>query len=154
MIRMTKQADYGIVLMTHMASLPDRLFTAFEIANEAQLPAPTVSKILKLLARGGLLDSHRGVKGGYILARAAEEISVAEIIGALDGPIAITECICDTPGECWHEPICPVRGNWQRINQAIRQALEAITLAEMTHPIFPDLVTLGGREPMRSAELR
>ncbi len=154
MIRMTKQADYGIVLMAHMASLPDRLFSAARIAHEAQLPPPTVSKILKILARDGLLDSHRGVKGGYILARAAEEISVADIISALDGPIGITECICDTPGECWHESICPVRDNWQRINQAIRQALEAITLAEMTHPIFPDLVILGGHEPTRPPQHR
>jgi FeS assembly SUF system regulator len=144
MIRMTKQADYGIVLMTRMAGDPNRLFTAPELAAESHLPPPTVSKILKLLARGGLLDSHRGVKGGYTLAHEPAGISVAEIIDALDGPIAITECIDDSPGECSQEPICPVRGNWQRINRALREALEAISLAEMVHPLPHDLVTLGG----------
>jgi FeS assembly SUF system regulator len=144
MIRMTKQADYGIVLLSRMASEGKRLFAAGELAEETHLPAPTVSKILKILARGDVLDSHRGVKGGYCLAREPEKITVAEIITALDGPIAITECIDDGPGECSQEPICAVRGNWQRINREIRKALEGITLAEMTGSPPRDLVTLGG----------
>ncbi len=146
MIRITKQSDYGIVLMTRLANETEQLHTAAALATEAQLPAPTVSKILKLLARGGLLESHRGVKGGYSLSRAPEAISVAEIIGALEGPIAITECIEDGPGECSQESFCAVRGNWQRINLAIRQALEAISLAEMTEPLNR-LVTIG-RHPI------
>ncbi len=143
MIRMTKQADYGIVLLTRMAEEPERQFTAAALAAATRLPAPTVSKILKGLAREGLLDSLRGVKGGYSLARAGAAISVAEIISALDGPIAITECIDDTPGECIQEPSCAVRGNWQQINDAIRLALEEITLEEMTHGLPQELVTLG-----------
>lgn len=144
MIRMTKQADYGIVLMTRLAAEPDRQFSAPELAEECQLPQPTVSKILKALTRGELLESHRGVKGGYALARDPEEIDVAEIITALEGPIAITECIDDAPGECNQEPVCPVRGNWQRINIAIRMALEQIKLAEMTQPIRSEtLVAIG-----------
>lgn len=152
MIRMTKQADYGIVLMTGMARQPERLVNASELAAEAQLPPPTVSKILKLLGRAGLLESHRGAKGGYFLAREAERITVAEIITALEGPIGITECIDDTPGECSQESFCGVRANWQRINDAIRQALENITLAEMTHPISAELVTLGGGTVEAGAE--
>lgn len=144
MIRMTKQADYGIVLLTQMAGEPERLFNAHELADEVQLPLPTVSKILKILGRAELLESHRGAKGGYCLGREADNISVADIITALDGPIAITECIDDTPGICSQESFCAVRGNWQRINHAIRGALENIALAEMTHPIGPDLVALGG----------
>ncbi len=155
MIRMTKQADYGIVLMTRLAGEPQRQFSAPELAEECQLPQPTVSKILKSLARGELLASHRGVKGGYALARDPQEISVAEIITALEGPIAITECIDDAPGECCQEPICPVRGNWQRINVAIRMALEQIKLAEMTHPIRAQtLVAIGGAHPAPSLEHR
>ena len=152
MIRITKQADYGIVLLTHMAGEPERQMTAGELAAETQLPPPTVSKILKMLARQGLLGSHRGVKGGYTLARDTATITVAEIISALDGPIAVTECIDDTPGECSQEPSCAVRGNWQRINDAIRVALDNITLAEMAHPLPRGLVTLGGAAP-RIAEL-
>jgi FeS assembly SUF system regulator len=143
MIRITKQTDYGIVLLSHLANHPDRLFNAPELAAEARLPLPMVSKILKLLARDGLLMSHRGVKGGYGLARDAAEISMAAVIAALEGPIAITECI-DTSGDCSHERLCPVRSNWHRINLALREALEGINLAEMAQPLAPKLVTLGG----------
>ena len=145
MLRMTKQADYGIVLMTYLASHPNRRFAAPELAAAAQLPLPTVSKILKLLGREGLLESHRGVKGGYSLARDPQRITVAAMISVLDGPIAVTECIEDTPGECSQESVCHLRGNWQRINHAVRQALESISLAELTHPQAP-LVQLGNLE--------
>lgn len=145
MIRITKQTDYGIVLLTYLAAHPERQLNAPELAAETRLPLPMVSKILKLVAREGLLTSHRGVKGGYGLARQAEEISMAEIIAALEGPIAITECI-SVEGDCSHETLCPVRSNWQRINVAVRAALEGITLAEMARSSRPpqDLVTLGG----------
>src|SRR4029079_14716681 len=143
MIRITKQTDYGIVLLTHLAGNPERQYNAPELAADEGLPLPMVSKILKLLARDGLLVSHRGVKGGYGLARPASEITMASIIDALEGPIAITECI-DTGGDCSHEPLCKVRSNWHRINEALRQALEGITLAEMALPMRQKLVTLGG----------
>lgn len=148
MIRITKQTDYGIVLLTHLAAQPERQLNAPELAAETQLPVPMVSKILKLLVREGLLLSHRGVKGGYSLARLPGEITMAEIIAALEGPIAITECI-DVSSDCSHERLCPVRSNWQRINAAVRGALEGITLAEMTTPLSPvqKLVTLGSGRP-------
>ena len=141
MIRITKQTDYGIVLLTHLAAEPERQYNAPDLAAEAHLPLPMVSKILKLLARESLLVSHRGVNGGYSLARRPEAISMAEIIAALEGPIALTECI-SVEGDCFHEPLCPVRSNWRRINQAVRTALEGITLAEMARPRLK-LVTLG-----------
>jgi FeS assembly SUF system regulator len=144
MIRITKQTDYGILLLTHLASNLERQLNAPELAAETRLPLPMVSKILKLLVREGLLVSHRGVKGGYTLARNPEQVRMAEIIAALEGPIAITECI-DVDSGCSHQSLCPVRGNWQRINDAVRHALEGITLAEMVHPLSePKLVTLGG----------
>ena len=144
MLRITKQTDYGIVLLSRMAAEPERLFTAPDLAEEAHLPLPTVSKVLKLLARDGLLDSHRGAKGGYCLARPPKELTVAEIIGCLEGPIAMTECIDDSPGVCDQEGSCPVQGNWQIINEAIRQALERITLGQMARPLSDRLVQLGG----------
>jgi FeS assembly SUF system regulator len=152
MIRITKQTDYGIVLLTHLAAHAERQYAAPELAAEARLPLPMVSKILKLLARDGLLASHRGVKGGYSLARPAEEISMAEIIAALEGPIAITECI-SVESDCSHEALCPVSANWRRINEAVRTALEGVSLAEMARPRMQKLVTLG-RGELSGAQLQ
>ncbi len=144
MIRITKQTDYGILLLTRLAGDPGRLFTAPELAIEATLPLPMVSKILKALARQGLLSSQRGVKGGYCLAAPAEEISVARVIEAIEGPIGITECIEEAPGECGLAEVCSVRSNWNRINRAIREALAQISLAEMgANSGSAQLVTLG-----------
>lgn len=141
MIRLSKLADYGIVMMTHMARRPERNHTAAEIAAQSHLPLPMASKILKVLARAGLLASQRGAKGGYGLARPAENISVADVIVALEGPIALTACIEHGPGECDIEALCPARANWQRINEAIRQALEGITMAEMARTVAPGFAT-------------
>ncbi len=135
MIRLSKLADYGIVIMTHMARQPGRQHNAPEVAAQSHIPLPMASKILKSLARAGLLQSHRGVKGGYGLARPAAAISVAEVISALDGPIAVTACIEDGPGGCEIEALCPARTNWHRINDAIRAALEGISMAEMAQTI-------------------
>jgi FeS assembly SUF system regulator len=144
MIRITKQTDYGIVLLTHLATHHEGQYNAPDLASETRLPAPTVSKILKLLAKEGILVSHRGVKGGYSLARAPREISMAQIIAVLEGPIAITECE-DEHGDCVHESSCHVRANWHRINVAVRDALSGISLAEMALPTpSSKLVLLGG----------
>lgn len=151
MIKIGRLTDYGIVLMTHMASHPGAAHNAAEVALEAHLPVPTVSKLLQELARAGLLESQRGAKGGYALARDARHISVAEIITALEGPIALTACSAgDVDPDCEHEPLCPVRGHWTRINRAIRAALEGISLAEMAAPPGPSFMTerpLQRREP-------
>ena len=134
MIRLTKQTDYGIVLLSHLAVSSEDHLNAPELARETHLPLPMVSKILKTLARSGLLESHRGVKGGYRLARSAAAISVAEIIAALEGPIAITECAPESSDECSYEGFCRVRTNWQRINRAVRDALAGVSLEEMAAP--------------------
>ncbi|MEM8929937.1 MAG: SUF system Fe-S cluster assembly regulator [Acidobacteriota bacterium] len=143
MLRMTKQADYGMVLLSHMASDPARRYAAPELAQETQLPLPTVSKILKLLSRAQVLDSHRGVKGGYSLAIAPENLSVSRMITVLDGPIAITECVEDAPGTCSQEATCQIRANWQRINDAVRGSLDSISLAELAVPMTAPLVQIG-----------
>lgn len=138
MIRLTKLSDYGIVLLTYFARESGRaLYTARDLADESGLPLPTVSKILKALVRSELLASQRGVKGGYSLARAPREISVAEIIGAIDGPIAVTDCSTHDSHLCDIERGCPVRSNWQRINAAVSHALGELSLAEMTAPFAP-----------------
>jgi FeS assembly SUF system regulator len=134
---MTKQADYGIVLMTRMADEPERLFAAQELASATGIPSPTVSKILKQLTREDLLSSQRGAKGGYTLAQPPHEITVAAMVTALDGPIAFTECVEDTPGVCSQEAVCRLRSNWQRINLALKNTLEGISLAELARPLQP-----------------
>jgi FeS assembly SUF system regulator len=134
MIRLSRLTDYGIVLMSYMAEHRERAINAAELAAAAQLPLPTVGKLLRLLAREELLVSQRGVKGGYTLAHAPEKISVAAIIRALEGPIALTVCTTAPSGECEYEPQCPVRRPWQRINGAVSAALERITLADMSSP--------------------
>ena len=135
MIRLSKLADYGIVIMTHLAREPGRQQATPEIAAATSVPQPMAGKILKVLARADLLASHRGSRGGYGLARDPHSITVAEIIEALDGPIALTECIEAATSECKIELLCPARTNWQRINDAIRMALSGITLAEMAHAV-------------------
>lgn len=134
MIRITRQTDYGILLLSHLASRPiDEVHTAKDAARRSSIPLPMASKILKALAKAGLLASHRGVKGGYSLAVAADRISIADVIQALEGPIGITECSFN-PGGCEQESSCPVRTNWQRISVAVRDALHRIPLSDMAVP--------------------
>jgi FeS assembly SUF system regulator len=153
-IRITRLTDYGIVLLTHFARHPERpTRNAPEIAAAARLPLPTVSKILKILAREGLLVPHRGAKGGFSLARSPLEITVADIISALEGPIALTECSTHGADRCGIESLCPVSTNWQRINRAVLDALSGVTLAEMASPrpaLFPLLASRGSRAEVRA----
>jgi FeS assembly SUF system regulator len=135
MIRLTKISDYGFVILTYITYQgPGKTYTARDVAKATGLPLPMVSKILKIMTRGNLLASHRGTKGGYSLARPAEAITATEIIGALEGPISITECLTHSPSSCQVESLCPVRFSWQRINDAMVEALDGITLAELVWP--------------------
>ena len=136
MIRLGKLTDYGLVLMTHLAQNRDRsLHTARTLAVESRLPLPTVSRLLKELLQSGLLVSYRGIKGGYSLARKPREISVAEIIAALEGAIALTECSTDISGLCDLEPCCPIKNNQRIISQAVRGALENLMLSDLSQPL-------------------
>jgi len=134
MLRLSKLTDYGIVLMAQLArDAAGATHTARELAAATDLPFPVVGKVLKTLAREGLLVSHRGVKGGYGLVRPPQQISVSKIIAALEGPVALTEC-GQAPGRCEHEPSCQVRSPWERINRALAHTLDQVTLADLVHP--------------------
>jgi len=139
MLRITKQTDYGIVLMARLtAGGSGVVHNARDLAAGVNLPLPTVSKILKALARAGLVVSHRGVKGGYSVTRDPHAISVAEVIEALEGPIALTTCLDTAADDCEIECSCPVRANWLVINSAVRDALVEIPLSRMTAAVsFP-----------------
>jgi FeS assembly SUF system regulator len=134
-IRMTRLTDYGIVLLAYFArNQAQPMHNARDVASGTRLPLPTVNKILKALTRKGLLISQRGVKGGYTLARRPDEISVSDIINATEGPVSLTQCMVSIPGNCVQESNCPVHFNWQKINDAIRIALESVKLSEMAQP--------------------
>ncbi len=136
MIRLGKLTDYGLVLMACMARKHHHtLHTARGLALESKLPLSTVSKLLKMLLQGELLISRRGVNGGYVLARQATAISVAEIIVALEGPIALTQCSSDVSGLCELERYCAIKSNQRAISQAVRGALENVMLSDLVHPI-------------------
>ncbi|MEF8792231.1 SUF system Fe-S cluster assembly regulator [Thiohalorhabdus sp.] len=134
MLRISKMTDYGTVVMTQLAQNPQRRYSARELAEEVHIGVPTVSKILKILERGGLLDAQRGKNGGYTLAREPQGITVAQVIRAMEGPIALTECASEDL-QCDQEDSCTVQTNWQRLNKAIMRALEEVSLAEMNTPI-------------------
>lgn len=134
MIKLTNLADYAVVLMCHLAQEPQELSSAVGLAEMSRVPVPTVSKILGALSRAGILRSQRGLKGGFFLARTAEDISVADIVEAVDGPIALTNCIEDAPGDCNLETLCMMKPRWQTINLAVKEALSGISLAEIAAP--------------------
>lgn len=131
MMRLSKLTDYAVVMMVHMGQSNGRVFSAAQIAEETGVPAPTVAKLLKNLARADLLISIRGVNGGYRMDRTPEEVSIAEVVQALEGPIALTACVDGADDSCTVESLCGMRGNWNKVNTAIRTALEGVSLAEM-----------------------
>ncbi|TFE36452.1 SUF system Fe-S cluster assembly regulator [Paraburkholderia dipogonis] len=133
MLRMTKLADYGTVVTTAMARDPDAVHSATGIAAATGISMPTVSKVMKLLTRGGIVLSLRGANGGYLLPRPPQRITLAQVIIAIDGPIGITEC-STLPGLCSQEAACTVRANWMKVNGVIYEALQQITLADMAGP--------------------
>ena len=133
MLRVTKLTDYATVVLTALAARPDTVASASELAEQAGLEVPTVAKLLKPLAQAGLVESFRGTNGGYRLARAATDISLVEIVEAMEGPLGMTECSVHA-GACGIEHSCGVRANWRQINDVVVDALRAVTLAQMLDP--------------------
>ena len=136
MFRLNRLTDYGVVVLTQLC-LSEGLSSAQQIANRTGVPVPTVAKVLNLLTRASLVQSHRGATGGYSLTRPAEDIAVSEIIQALEGPVALTACVENAEGNCGVEAICPMRGGWEKVNRAIQDALGSVTLAEMIGGAMP-----------------
>ena len=135
MLRISKLTDYAILVMVELTR-DGEMLSAHALAERIHVEVPTASKVLKLLSGAGLLDSFRGASGGYRVKRTAGEISVAEVIAAIEGPIAMTECSVEE-GLCTQEDNCELRGNWQRISLAVAEALNKVSLAEMGAPAGP-----------------
>ncbi|RDB44028.1 SUF system Fe-S cluster assembly regulator [Halomonas sp. DQ26W] len=136
MLKLSRLTDYAAVVMAQIARHPERSHAAADLAEAVQLPHPTVSKTLKMLVRAGLLESRRGAQGGYSLARPASRITARDIITAIEGPVAMTEC-SHVDGDCDLLATCGVSDNWQRVSLAVRTLLDSVTLAHLadTSPI-------------------
>lgn len=133
MLRVTKLTDYATVVLTVLAARPDAVLSAAELAERAGLEMPTVAKVLKPLAQAGLVEGFRGAGGGYRLARDAAQVTLVEIVEAMEGPLGMTECALHE-GVCGIEQSCGVRANWRRINDVVAEALRGVTLAQMLAP--------------------
>ena len=136
MLRISKLTDYGTVLLAHLAANRPTVCSAADVAAATGIAVPTVSKLLKSLGRTGLVTSTRGANGGYQLARGPADISAADIIDALEGPVSITEC-SGSDSQCEHEGVCSVGGAWQRVNVAIRRALDDVSLSDLLRTNSP-----------------
>lgn len=135
MIRLSKLTDYAIVLLTQIVRQDGKVATTAVLAKATGLPYPTVSKVLKTLTRGGLLHAQRGSIGGYTLTRSGADISIADVVSVMDGPIAIADCVEGGAGGCGIEKCCPLNGHWNRINQVVRDALSDVTLHEIAFEV-------------------
>lgn len=153
MIRMSKLTDYAIVILAHLAR-SDRTLTANELSERSRVPSPTVSKLCKELTRAGIVLSHRGRHGGYGLARPPQRISVAEVVEALEGPIALTECSSPGADRCGIEETCMAKESWDPVSRAIQDALQGLPLSaigpfrEATSEIVPLRAPLKNPSPV------
>ena len=156
MLRISKLTDYATVILAALSAQPEALHSASGLAVRTGIAAPTVSKLLKELQRAGIVRSARGARGGYQLARSAQEISAAEIIDAVEGPVALTECASDH-GHCGIEASCSVGHSWQQVSLAIRRSLQEVRLTALiardTAVKAPDLrgALSGGWRPLTRA---
>jgi len=131
MMKLSKMTDYAVIILAEMAKQQDVLLSSSALASATELPEPTVSKILKLLGRHNIVESVRGVNGGYKLLQSPENITIATVVAAIDGPLTLTSCV-DHDNECCERMRdCSMRGKWAPVNQAMQNALESISLHQM-----------------------
>jgi FeS assembly SUF system regulator len=137
MIRMSKLADYSFIILIHMGNRDQATWAASDLSTETTLPLPTVAKLMKVLAKAGIVIAQRGAAGGYRMAASACEITIARIIEAVDGPIALTDCVDDGEHDCAVQSLCPMHGGWNKINKAMKQALEGVYLSDLVDGCSP-----------------
>jgi len=150
MLRLSKLTDYAVVVLVRLSS-GDAVQTSPGIAAATGIPEPTVAKVLKALAASGLVASQRGARGGYRLMRPLASIPIANVIAAIDGPIALAACVEGSHVGCEVIDLCPMRGRWDLVNEAIHQALSAITLADMQEASIPHAFRVPPRAPLSAA---
>ncbi|MDD3019574.1 MAG: SUF system Fe-S cluster assembly regulator [Alphaproteobacteria bacterium] len=144
MIKLSKLSDYAIVVLSCLAAERGQLQTAVMLAQQTGIPEPTVAKVLKLLSKKEIVNSVRGVKGGYSMTRIPDQVTVTELIEALEGPISITSCAdSEIESDCHIAQLCPMRGNWNKVNSAVKSALDGMNLSDLLLPVSPQ--RKGGR---------
>jgi Rrf2 family protein len=143
MLRFTKRADYGLMAI-HYIAIHDDLgaVSAKRIAEEFAIPQELLAKILQRLAKQRLIVSHSGPRGGYVLARGPAEITLGEVIRALEGPIHIVSCL-DSASDCPQMERCSLRRPVKKIHAAITQLLDTMSLAELTSDDVPEILSIG-----------
>lgn len=132
MLRISRMADYALLVMSKMCAQKE-LITLDSLSKLTTLPLPTVRKLMRALIHSGLVDSVRGPRGGYQLSCHPQQISIAEVIEAIDGPIAVTECVKSDGGDCEIGSACGLEANWSIINRLISDTLRTVTLDGMSH---------------------
>jgi len=152
MLRIGKLTDYAMLIMSQMAKSPETVLSATFLAETLHLTTTTVSKILKMLSDASLVTSVRGAEGGYRLARVATEITVANVIEAMEGELALTEC-CEGDGLCFIDSMCTMRENWRKINKMVHSLLARFTIIDMTEPLFITNRSEGKNPESKNAEL-
>ncbi len=145
MLRISKLTDYAILAMVELTTHREEVLSAQALAERCGLEAPTVSKVLKALVRADLVESFRGANGGYRARSAPDRVSIAAVIDAIEGPIAMTECSVHE-GLCTVEASCSARENWQKVSRAVADALERVSLADMSRPASQSVASPTGLE--------
>ena len=138
MLKLTKKADYGLIAMRHLAESSGEACSAKDMAEAYGIPQEALAKILQRLAKAGLLLSHHGVNGGYVLARDARKISAFEVIRAIEGPVFMTSCSTPRHGECEQSPRCTIREPLRRVGESIQGVLMRLTIADMRSSELPE----------------
>lgn len=135
MIKLSKLSDYAIVVLSRLAAEKGDVMTTALLSSETGIPEPTVSKVLKLLSKQKIVISVRGANGGYMMERCPKDITVTELITALEGPIALTECVDGGHTDCMIDSLCPLKGGWNKVNMAVKNALDQVALADLLIPV-------------------
>jgi len=149
-LRLSKLADYAVVLLARLGQ-GGGLHTAPSLSAATGIAEPTVAKVLRILSQGGLVEAQRGARGGHRLSRPVSSIPLSEVIVAVDGPIALTACVDGATGGCEAEGYCPVRGRWDPVNEAVRAALSAVTIADLSRPSCTEAHRTAPRSPAHLA---
>lgn len=149
MLRLNRMTDYAILLLASLATRQGEVVTSASLAAHTQLNQTTIAKLANALVKAGVITAERGANGGYCLARPAQAINAADVIEAIEGPIALTACVEGVEDPCETRHGCFMSGHWNEVNQSIREALEKVTLDKLFNPdsMFPDVSMTQNHKP-------